>query len=87
MLIYPNPASEYIEINFNTFNPTFNRRVDEGSDIQIFDMLGVIQSTPHQFTTPQPSPKGEGVRIDVSSLAPGMYFIEIGNRIEKFVKL
>jgi hypothetical protein len=30
---------------------------------------------------------GEKVRIDVSGLAPGMYFVKIGVRAGKFVKL
>jgi photosystem II stability/assembly factor-like uncharacterized protein len=89
IVIYPNPASDYIEIigsigacsNGNEASPIASEY------IQIFDVLGVIQSTPHQFTSPQPSAKGEGVRIDVSTLAPGMYFIKIGNRVEKFVKM
>jgi hypothetical protein len=57
MSIIPNPAADYIEININSINPTVNHKVDDGSDIQIFDVLGVIQSTPHQFTSPQPSAK------------------------------
>jgi hypothetical protein len=28
----------------------------------------------------------EGGRIDISNLSPGIYFIKIGNRVEKFVK-
>ena len=39
--ISPNPAKDYIEINLGAFNPTLKRGVDEGSDIQIFDMLGI----------------------------------------------
>jgi hypothetical protein len=79
-VIFPNPASDYIEINVETFNPTLKHGVDEGSDIQIFDILGV-----------NVSPAGGGIkgggRIDISNLAPGMYFIKIGNRVEKFVKM
>jgi WD40 repeat protein len=40
--IYPNPAGDYIEIS--SINPTLKGGVDEGSDIQIFDMLGVAVS-------------------------------------------
>jgi hypothetical protein len=46
-------------------------------------MLGVIQSTPSLRATPQ---RGE-LQIDVSFLSPGVYFIKIGNRVEKFVKM
>jgi hypothetical protein len=80
--VYPNPSGDYIEIS--SINPTLKRGVDEGSDIQIFDMLGVIQSTPDCFAV---TPSSGGQRIDVSFLSSGMYFIKIGNRVEKFVKM
>jgi hypothetical protein len=85
--IYPNPATDYIEINLDIIaavNPTLKRGVDEGSEIQIFDMLGVIQSTTVCLTDTSAS---GGQRIDVSFLSPGMYIIKIGNRFEKFVKM
>jgi photosystem II stability/assembly factor-like uncharacterized protein len=69
MLIYPNPAGDYIQIQ-----PTI------GFEIQIFDMLGI-----------NVSPAGGGIKgggkIDISNLAPGIYFIKIGNKVEKFVKM
>jgi aminopeptidase N len=78
--IYPNPATDYIEINLDAINPTLKRRVDEDSNIQIFDMLGI-----------NVSPAGGGIkgggRIDISFLSPGIYFIKIGNKVEKFVKM
>jgi WD40 repeat protein len=76
--IYPNPASDYIEIT--SINPTLKRGVDEGSEIQIFDMLGINVS-------PAGGRIKEGGRIDISNLSTGIYFIKIGNRVEKFVKM
>ena len=80
IVIYPNPVGDYLEINFGAFNPTLKRGVDEGSDIEIFDMLGVIV-----LTVEQTSPSFQ--RIDVSILSPGMYFIKIRNKVEKLVKM
>jgi WD40 repeat protein len=76
--IFPNPARDYIEIS--SINPTLKRGVNEGSDIQIFDMLGIVLSTAGGGI------KGGG-RIDISNLSPGIYFIKIGNRAAKFVKM
>jgi hypothetical protein len=77
-LIYPNPATDYIEIS--SINPTLKHGVDEEDyEIQIFDMLGIAVS-------PAGGRIKEGGRIDISNLSPGIYFIKIGNRVEKFVK-
>ena len=78
--IYPNPAKDYIEIKLAAFNLTLKRGIDEYYDIQIFDMLGVIV-----LTVEQTSPSVR--RIDISNLSPGMYFIKIGSRVDKFVKM
>jgi hypothetical protein len=80
--ISPNPAGDYIEIS--SINPTLKRGVDEGSVIQIFDMLGVNVSTPDCFTV---TPASGGQRIEISFLSPGVYFIKIGNKVDKFVKI
>jgi hypothetical protein len=80
--IYPNPAKDYIEINFDAIaaiNPTLKRGVDEGSDIQIFDMLGVPVTAIHPMTASH--------RMNIENLSPGIYFIKIGKRVEKFVKM
>lgn len=70
--IYPNPASDFIIIQAS-------EGLAEGSDIQIFDMMGI-----------NVSPAGRGIKgggkIDISNLSPGMYFIKTGNKVSKFVK-
>jgi hypothetical protein len=94
--IYPNPARDYIEINMDAIeaiNPTLKRGVDERYEIRIFDMLGELvaqtpssvlyQSVSYQSHTRASDP----LKIDVSFLSPGIYFIKIGNRVEKFVKM
>jgi hypothetical protein len=59
--------------------------VSDQSDVRIFDVLGEIQTTPNP--TPTLPASGEGVRLDVSGLAPGMYFVRIGESVQKFIKL
>jgi hypothetical protein len=44
-----------------------------------------------EITTPNLTPtlsEGEGVvRLDVSSLSPGVYFVRVGDVVRKFVKM
>ncbi|MCO5250799.1 MAG: T9SS type A sorting domain-containing protein [Candidatus Kapabacteria bacterium] len=77
LFIYPNPASEYIEI---IINPTVNRGVDEASGIKIFNTLGecVINEQIHPMTPSH--------RMNIEHLQTGLYFVRIGNKVEKFVK-
>ena len=78
--VFPNPANDYIEINPDAINPMLKSGVDEGSNILIFNALGEIVLSVEQ--TP-PSVH----RIEISNLSPGMYFIKVGNRVEKFIKM
>ncbi|MBS4001104.1 MAG: T9SS type A sorting domain-containing protein [Desulfobulbaceae bacterium] len=79
--LFPNPASDYIEIT----------QPSDVYNVQIYDILGVkVLSTPsaaHPPSHPSTGSRSENLRIDVSSLAPGMYFIRIGNKVQKFIKL
>ena len=66
--------------------------LEGGVTIKIYNVLGEIQTTP-QWASPllrnrdtPPYQGGEKVRIDVSSLAPGMYLVRIGDKVGKFVK-
>jgi hypothetical protein len=52
----------------------------ESSDIQIFDMLGINVIT-------VVNGHARSLQIEISKLSPGIYFIKIGNRIEKFLKM
>jgi hypothetical protein len=87
--ISPNPASDYIEIDLNTviLSEAKNRNGVETSVAhpRIFDLLGVEITTPN--LTPTLS-EGEGVvRLDVSSLSPGVYFVRVGEVVRKFIKI
>jgi len=58
-------------------------------DIAIYNVFGEkVLTTPYpENLTPSPSPKERGVRIDVSGLSPGMYFIRVWEKVGKFVKM
>jgi PKD repeat protein len=72
--VFPNPATDYIEIQ-----PSEGWQPTEGSDIQIFDLLGIPVSEIHPMTGSH--------RMNIENLTPGIYFIKIGNKLEKFVKM
>jgi len=73
--ISPNRASDYIEIT--------NLGEHTGSplgDIKIYNSLGECVLTPLAFG------EGPGVRLDISPLPPGVYFVRIGYENRKFIK-
>ena len=82
--ISPNPATDFIEINPTRRTPLAKWSPSEC--ICIFNVYGQIQTTPSLCDTPHWK-GGEKVRIEVSGLAPGMYFVQIGNQVRKFIKL
>jgi hypothetical protein len=97
-IITPNPATDYIVIAID--NHTLQGMVGNtsGTDgtgspgdidrtlkdaVKVYDVLGNVVLT----LTPALSLKGEGVKIDVSGLAAGVYFVRIGGNMYKFVKM
>ena len=76
--IYPNPAEDFIEINCEVFNPMLKQGIDEGIVIQIFDIIGTVVASIKPMTGYH--------RINIEHLSPGIYFIRIGSKVEKFVK-
>ncbi len=82
LAIHPNPATDYVYINFNDLEGTRPPSYNSGLvGVRIYNTLGQCVS----HLTPTLS-KGEGVRIDVSHLPPGVYLVRVGNKVEKFVK-
>jgi hypothetical protein len=51
--------------------------------VKVYDVLGVCVAT-HPLT---PSREGVAIRLDVSGLAAGVYFVRVGDRMYKFVKI
>lgn len=79
LVISPNPASDYIEINIERFTSLQKFCT---SEIQIYNTFGeCVLTTPSLLDTP--SEQGN-VRIDISHLPAGLYFIQIGDYIGKF---
>ena len=79
--VYPNPAGDYIEININNKGLKPFAEIEK---IQIFDMLGIDVSHAGGGVS---GADGGGFRIDVSHLPIGVYFIRIGDKAAKFVKM
>jgi len=80
IILYPNPATDYITINLER---CATLQKCGTSTVEIYDVIGIlIHSTPvepQNFVSLQQ-------RIDISNLSPGVYFLKIGDRVEKFVK-
>jgi photosystem II stability/assembly factor-like uncharacterized protein len=78
--IHPNPASDFITIQTSEVLET-----SEDSEIKIFNTLGVcVMNTP---SLPSTSSGSGYLRMEVSHLPNGVYFVRIGSRIEKFLKM
>ena len=78
MGIYPNPATDYITLTI----PPLEKRGLGGvlKEIKIFDIFGepaLIVGAIHELP----------LRIDISSLPAGVYFVKIGEKVSKFVKM
>jgi hypothetical protein len=76
IIISPNPASDYVEINVgNTHAYSLQQ------DLKIYNALGecVINLTPALS-------EGEGARFDVSQLVAGVYFVTYSGKTCKFIK-
>jgi photosystem II stability/assembly factor-like uncharacterized protein len=75
--IFPNPACDFIEINVGNRQACSLQR-----EIKIYNTIGecVMHLTPTLS-------EGEGARIDVSGLPPGIYFVRVGDRVSKIIKI
>ncbi len=71
--IYPNPAGDFINISIDKEAGLLSR------EVQIVDLLGLVVFK--QKLTDDIN------RIDISNLPRGTYFIKIGDKVEKFVKM
>ncbi|MBI5326291.1 MAG: T9SS type A sorting domain-containing protein [Ignavibacteriae bacterium] len=74
--IYPNPASNFIEINLGAIHELHMQ------DIRIYNTIGecVLNNSSSILQN------GDVIKIDISNLYPGVYFVRIGNEMKMFVK-
>jgi hypothetical protein len=80
--ISPNPANDYILINVGAIH-----ELPLPEQIEIFNIFG--EKVEQTFLSVQDGQTGmsDPLKIDISNLASGVYFIKVGDKIEKFVKL
>ena len=79
LLVIPNPASDYITIQLSSKGLQPFATTDK---VKIFNVLGIeIKDLSPALSI------GKRVGIDVSDLPNGVYFIRIGDKVEKFVKM
>ena len=81
--ISPNPSTEFIEIENLSKRINFEVNIPK---IRIYDVYGKVQTTA-LLSAASFYDGVEKLRVDVSNLPLGVYFIRIGNSVGKFVKM
>ena len=77
--VIPNPATDFI-----TIQSTDQKLNDLVQTVQIFDILGVDVSPAGGGVS---GADGGGFKIDISHLPAGVYFIRIGDKVERLIKI
>jgi len=80
----PNPAIDYLEISYS---PSINRMVNHTVDYQDVVIYNVFGTKIPPRLTSSATPQEGNLRIDVSSLSPGIYFVKVGEKVGKFIKI
>ena len=89
LAIYPNPATDYITINIGRIGASSNENniwASPNASIEIYDVMGVLVAQTSSSVFNGQTGTSDPLRIDISNLSPGVYFVKIGDRVEKFVK-
>jgi len=73
----PNPALDFVEVFISQDISTFSLQ-----NVRIMDVLGVDYPVIVKYTSAD-----SYIRLDVSGLVSGIYFIHIGNHVQKFIKV
>ena len=78
IIISPNPAGDFITISLESLRSPSRWTP---TNIEIYDMVGLkVISEPIQ-------PMTSSHRMNIEKLPAGLYFIKIGDKVEKFVKM
>lgn len=81
--IFPNPASDLVTISTNKIGYDLT---SANNTIQIFDILGIEVLSIN--SKDEVSNRQNGlISIDISQLKRGIYYIRMGNNVEKFLKI
>ncbi|MEI6594486.1 MAG: T9SS type A sorting domain-containing protein [Bacteroidota bacterium] len=73
--IFPNPANEFVEISFNNETNVFNEKLE----IKIYNLLGETFLAPNSRTL-------DSIKIDITVLPKGIYFLSVNGVFKKFIK-
>lgn len=72
ILVYPNPADDVVEVQFNTF-------IEDNATIELISASSQILRKTHYK-------KDSSHKIDVNDIAAGLYFLKVSNGTETIVK-
>lgn len=82
-VVSPNPATDYVEVAIN--NVILSEAKNQVLNVKVYNVLGLEVAT--SPTAPLNYGEGSNVRLNISGLAPGVYFVRVGSTVQKFVKL
>jgi len=86
IILSPNPAFDYIEVDLNNLMLSEVKNIE--FNVRVYNVLGmeVLKTTIQSLRDTLPKLGVEMIRIDISGLPPGVYFVQIGSRVQRFVK-
>jgi len=76
----PNPATDILEISYSS---SIKNGLG-GVSVEVFNVFST--KIPPRLTS-SATPQEGNLRLDISCLPPGVYFVRIGEKVGKFVKI
>jgi hypothetical protein len=84
LLIYPNPSTEFINIEVSSIKYKDLRNTDD-MKILVYDFMGQEVGLPRPLRSLAITVGGVSYRLDISKLSSGMYFVRVIDKKNKFV--